>query len=716
MRAFTRWVLAHQRLVVAFWVVVFVVGIATVQKVNDNLSQQFSLPGQEGYETNVDLLKRFGTDGSQPQIVPVLTLPQGTTVDSPGVKEQLQAAFAKIEPALPGALVASYASTDNRAFVSDDGRTTFGLVFLPGRVTGFGDQTPSINKVRDALRDVQIDGSTFKITGFGALQSANGGGGGPGVLAEALIGGFGALIVLAIVFGSTLAVLPLLMAVVAIMSTFLLIGLLTLITDINFIVEYLVALIGLGVAIDYSLLIVMRWREERAAGLTNTAAVQRTMETAGDAVIHSGSTVAVGLLALLVLPVPFLRSIGIGGVLIPLVSVAVAITVLPVLLNTIGPRIDWPYRRRDRTSDRLWTAWARLVVRYRWLAAASATVILAALLVAAFNITIGQPAANTLPATGEPKQALQELEQSGIGAGALSPSVLIAATGTLAPLVDRLSHVEGVRGVVAPSGDQWNRLAHSIVLAIPSADGFTSAGRATLNRIKSTAHGTLNAARVGGAPAETADFISSIYGSFPLMVVLIALVTFILLVRAFRSLLLPFKAVLLNVLSVGAAWGVMVLVWQEGYGSEQIWGIKATGAITVWIPLMVFAFLFGLSMDYEVFILARMREHYNRTGSTREAIIAGIGRTGRLVTFAALILFLAFASLASGPETDVKVFATGLAAGIILDATLVRSLLVPALVALLGRWNWWLPEWMARPLRVEASLPKPEREPVQTAT
>ena len=190
------------------------------------------------------------------------------------------------------------------------------------------------------------------------------------------------------------------------------------------------------------------------------------------------------------------------------------------------------------------------------------------------------------------------------------------------------------------------------------------------------------------------------------MIALIAITTFILLARAFRSLLLPLKAIILNILSVAAAWGVLVLVWQEGHGSEAIWGIQATGSIQSWMPLIIFAFLFGLSMDYEVFILSRMREEYDRTGSTSEAVVQGIGRTGRLVTSAALILFLAFTSMASGPDTSVKMFATGLAAGILIDATIIRALIVPAVISLMGRWNWWLPTWPARLLRVEPSLPR----------
>jgi RND superfamily putative drug exporter len=265
--------------------------------------------------------------------------------------------------------------------------------------------------------------------------------------------------------------------------------------------------------------------------------------------------------------------------------------------------------------------------------------------------------------------------------------------------------VKGVHGAVAPDSPAWRNSSGAIVDAFGVADGSSSAGRDTLKRVRATVRAQGDGVRLGGLAAQNEDFINAVYGNFPLMILLIAIVTFVLLARAFRSLLLPLKAVILNVVSVGAAWGVLALVWQHGHGSNLIWGITATGSITAWIPLMVFAFLFGLSMDYEVFILARMREEYDATGATDSAVVRGIGRTGRLVTSAALILFLAFISLASGPETEVKVLATGLAAGILLDATVIRALLVPAVVSLFGRWNWWLPTLPARLLRVEPSLP-----------
>jgi putative drug exporter of the RND superfamily len=319
----------------------------------------------------------------------------------------------------------------------------------------------------------------------------------------------------------------------------------------------------------------------------------------------------------------------------------------------------------------------------------------------ATSLQPGTPNVDTIARKGDAKQGLVALERSGIGPGALMPIELVSPSSDPARLAAQARAVPGVHGAVAPAGGAWRRAGTSLVDVISVADGSSATGRATLDRVRSVAHAS--AARVGGIAQQNHDFISAVYGNFPLMIALIAIVTFVLLARAFRSLLLPLKAVILNVVSVAAAWGVITLIWQQGHGSQAIWGISATGSVTAWIPLMVFAFLFGLSMDYEVFILSRMREEFDRTGRTDNAVITGIGRTGRLVTSAALILFLAFTSMASGPQTDVKVLATGLAAGILLDATVIRALLVPAVVSLFGRWNWWLPARPARLLRVEPS-------------
>ncbi|HXO06379.1 MAG TPA: MMPL family transporter, partial [Solirubrobacteraceae bacterium] len=359
--------------------------------------------------------------------------------------------------------------------------------------------------------------------------------------------------------------------------------------------------------------------------------------------------------------------------------------------------------RSDDLASRAWTRWAGLVVRRRWLAALGACLILAALVLAATGLQPGQANVNTLSNSGDARTGLIALERSGIGPGALSPIEVLAQPAEAGHVARAVAGVEDVHGAVAPAGPEWRRHGTAVIDAFSVADGSTSTGLDTLDRVRAAAHAAGTDARVGGIGAENQDFVSAIYGSFPLMIALIAVLTFLLLARAFRSLLLPLKAVILNVISVAAAWGVITLVWQQGHGSSQIWGITATHSVSAWIPLMVFAFLFGLSMDYEVFILSRMREEYDRTGSTDAAVVRGVGRTGRLVTSAALILFLAFVSMSSAPDTDVKVFATALAAGIVLDATVIRALLVPAVVSLFGRWNWWLPERPARVLRVKPS-------------
>jgi putative drug exporter of the RND superfamily len=623
------------------------------------------------------------------------------------VKADLVELDKRLREALPGARIASYASTGDDAFLSDDGRTTFALAYPPPDPgSQFGENPEAEKAASAAVKEVTVGGASVHLTGFDALQQESGGSEGPGVLLEAVLGGLGALVVLAFVFASFLALVPIGMAIVSIMTTFLLLLGLTEITDVSPIVQFLVALVGLGVAIDYSLLVVSRWREERSHGHEGDEAVQRAMETAGRAVVFSGITVAIGLFALIALPLPFLRSMGYGGMLIPLVSTVVAVTLLPVILSKAGARLDWPHRRTDDKASRAWTRWAEAVSRRRWLGAGAGIAVVLALAFAATNMQLGTSDADTIAKQGDAKVGLTALEDAGIGEGSILPHEILVGKGTDPDQVAAdLDEVKGLQGAVAPQ-DGWANDRTAIVEAIPVPDSGTSEGGATLDSVRDTAHAAGPDVRVGGGPAANDDFIEAVYGSFPLMIALIAITTFILLARAFRSLLLPLKAIVLNVLSVAAAWGVVVLVWQQGIGSEAIWDIQATGSLPSWIPLIVFAFLFGLSMDYEVFILSRMREEYDRTGSTETAVVQGIGRTGRLVTSAALILFLAFTSMASGPETDVKMLATGLAAGILLDATVIRALIVPAVISLMGRWNWWLPHWPARLLRVEPSLPR----------
>ncbi len=300
--------------------------------------------------------------------------------------------------------------------------------------------------------------------------------------------------------------------------------------------------------------------------------------------------------------------------------------------------------------------------------------------------------------TGPARAAYNVLVHGGVPGGVLTPLEVLTTEQAGPHVVSELKDLPGISAVVLPAGRSGSQGRTDDVIAIPAEETVNSTTLAPVRLAESRLdHATGVFGITGEGPIEQ-DYSHAVFGHFPEMFAIIALLTFLLLARAFRSVVLAAKAVLLNLLSLAATFGLLTWFWQEGHGSRAIFGVPATGAITFWVPLMVFAFLFGLSMDYEVFILTRVREEYDRTGSTTQAVVEGLGRTGRLVTCAALILFLAFMSLASAPDTDIKVLATGLGAGIVLDATLVRGFLVPALVAVLGRWNWWMPHPLRRAL------------------
>jgi len=693
MTAVSRFVLRHRVAVIVFWLVMLVAGAWASAKLSSRLSGEFTFPGAASYQANQAILSRYGNGGpGYPQVV-LVRLPPGTSAGGPAGRAALDRAFTAVARQ-PGLRVADYASTGDRAFLGSDGRTSYGLVFTPysGELS-----PPSLGpEITAAMRPRLPDGSQVAVTGMTELMNGGQAKEGFGILAETLLAGTAALAVLFFVFGSALALLPVLMAAVTLPASFLALYGLTEVTSVSVVVQYLTALIGLGVAIDYSLLLVSRWREELRDGRGSHEAVTLAMATAGRSVLFSGVTVAAGLLALLVLPVPAVRSIGLGGMIVPVVSVAITLSLLPMVLATIGKRADWPRRDRRAAPSRAWTGWARLVVRHRLLATLAALAVLGALGFAALGMKIGEPAASSLGTTAPAARTLAALERSGVPAGVLDPiEILVPGSADPTRLARQLSAIPGVRTAVAPAGGAWRRDGTALISVQPAAEPSTAAGTATIARVRALADRVPGALTGGPGPLQL-DENHAIYGRFPLLLALLAVATVLLLARAFRALLLPVKAVLLNFASVGATYGVLVLVWQHGHGSQAVWGLPATGAITNWVPLIAFVFLFGLSMDYEVFILTRVREERDRTASTTAAVVGGLGRTGRLVTGAALILFFAFAALSTAPETDVKVMATALGAGILLDATVVRALLVPALVALFGRWNWWLPRRASR--------------------
>ena len=700
-----RLTIRHRWPVIVVWVALTVVGGVAAGKLSTRWYQSTAVPGKPAYETGQRTLKEFGAGVRAPNVVVFHS--SGDVTRSAAVR----AAVARVDRASPGALTSSYFSTGSLAYVSSDRHTTFQEVYPPGRA-GVDRKSGAVEMRAVAARGLPA-GITVDVTGRDALDEANShaGNGSSSALLETSIGGLGALIILLFVFGTLPAVLmPLVVAVAAILNTFTLVWLLTYVTNVSVIVQFLIALVGLGVAIDYSLLMIFRFRDELRGGNDVESALVETMTHAGHSVIVSGTTVAVGLLAMVALPLPLLRGMGIGGMLIPVVSVFASLTLLPALLAVLGTRINsvrvMPRRLTDRghPEDGAWGRWARFVLRRPAAVAAVGLVIVAAFAGLGTRLNANEAQLRYFPGTGTAIAARNQLAAAGISPGVMKPLNVLVENGGNAQLVAAtLRAVPGVVGATAPPG--WRRGSNSFVEGFAAIDGAAPGIQGIVDRANASLEGTNGS--LTGIAATDRDFLHALLGSFPYALGLVLLLTLILLTRAFRSVVLAVKAVVLNLLSLAAAFGIVVFIFQQGHGSS-LWGVGATHSITAYIPVMIFAFLFGLSMDYEVFMLGRMREAYDETGSTDKAIELGLARTGKLVTSGALILALAFLVLSSTPGYEVKSLAIGLAAGIIFDATVIRALLVPALMKLLGEWNWWMPGWTGTVLRIPHRDPPPE--------
>jgi RND superfamily putative drug exporter len=696
----------HRWKVIAIWIVLTLFGAFAAGQVHKRWYQSFSIPGKSAYEANQRTLKTFGTGVRPPNVVVFHTSGDATK------SAAIAAAMKRAAVAMPGSRTSSYFSTHDLMYVSKDRHTTFEEVYPPGAATF--STTSDATKVQAAAARGLPAGIQVQVTGHDPLEEASthGGGGSSSILLEALIGALGAIVILLFVFGTLPAVLmPIAVAAAAILNTFTLVWALTYITNVSIIVQFLIALVGLGVAIDYSLLMIFRYRDELREGKDVETALVETMTHAGRSVIVSGSTVAVGLLSMVILPLPFIRSIGIGGMLIPAVSVLAAITLMPALLAVMGERINslrvMPKRFVDHghPEDGAWGRWARFVLRHPWPVAAAGISIVTVLVVLGIQLNPNESQLKNFPGTGTAIAGRTMLADAGISPGVMKPFVTLVEDGGNAQAVASSErHADGIVGATVPPAPGWHQGQDTLVEAFPAIDGAAPGIQGVISRVNGVLAGS--SATLGGVPAQDRDFVHAVYDNFPYLLAFVLILTLVLLTRAFRSIVLPIKAVILNLASLGAAFGIVVLIFQDGHGSS-LWNITATQAITAWIPLMIFAFLFGLSMDYEVFMLTRMREAYDETGSTSRAIELGLARTGKLVTSAALILMFAFLVLSSSPGFEIKEFAIGLAAGIIFDATVIRALLVPALMTLLGDANWWLPDWTRRALFIGEEQPTP---------
>ncbi len=715
MDAVSRWVVRHRLWVGLFWLAITIVGAVLAPSVSGRLKGGNTV-NTAAYRADQQIAASYGGATSDPGVV-TLNLPAGQTVTSPGVSDELAAVDAAVTGVVTGSRVVSYTNTGGSpVLVGAGGTSAITLVYPPGQ--GKDIDSTAVDAITQAARSaapsLSVGGTSLKSLAVGTTTSS----GNSSVLAELLIGGLGALVVLAWVFGSFLALLPLMMAIISVLTMQLLIyGLSFLMpasSPLNPAVQYIVALLGLGLSIDYSLLVVTRWREERRAGRPNDEAVRVAMRRAGHSVWFSGLVASLGLFALVVVPNSLVRGIGISGLFIPSTATLVALTLLPAILSKVGPRMDWPRRRSSGEASRFWTWWSHRVIRHRVVAAVLGLGILGGLAAVTLTINVSQPTSSALASSGSYTDGLRTLQADGFPSGTLTAvPIYLPHAGDAPAVVDSLSTVSSLRGAVTPTDPPWRAGGSAMVIALPRHEVGTADGGTSLADIRQTVPPS---AQVGGHAAVGIDEVSTTYGAFPLLFGVVALVTFLLLARGLKSILLPAKAVVLNALSVAASYGILVLVFQHGLGMQALWGTSSYGSVDALAPVLIFGFLFGVSMDYEVFILSRVRESYDRTGVTSTAIVEGVSRTGRLVTSAALILFFALASLSTANDITVRQIAAGLAAGVLLDAVVVRMLLLPALVSLFGSANWWMPERAARLLRLRDTPPtEPELPELVTA-
>jgi putative drug exporter of the RND superfamily len=716
----TRTVLRFRWPVLIGWILIFLVSVVLSQRLSSLLTNRFSLPGTDSARAEDILQKHFGqrTDGSFTLVV--RTAPNGARQLLPQVRRAAVrgarvlptgnvAAVSVLSPSLVGATITSKLEPADAKGYTDDIRHAVGTIH--GATTYVSGQAAIEHDLDPVFaRDLRV----------GELE-----------IAIPI-----ALLILVFVFGTLAFLVPFLFAAAAIPATLAIIWVFANFMELSTYLQNLVMLIGLGISVDYSLLIVYRYREEHRAGTPREEAVVRTMQTAGRAVVFSGTAVAIGLALMLFMPLPFLRGFGLGGLIIPAVSVICALTLLPVLLYWLAAPLDRvrliPKRiaaRRDAEQN-FWRRLGTWIMRRPVAVAVVTAAVLLACAAPVYALEVGPGSNKGIPQNLEGVKGLNVIAAQ-IGQGALAPTAIVvdtgragggrspevaAAVGRLETLLRRDPEVTRVTfdprspDAVDPTGRYLNiQVVGKHEYGTPPALHFVGRLRGTIVPEARFPGGV--SVYAGGGPPGGHDFLKLTYGAFPWLVLAVLLLTYFLLLRAFRSVVLPLKAIVLNCLSIGASYGLLTVFFRWGLGNHV--GLISFDQIEGWIPVFIFAMVFGLSMDYEVFLVSRMREEWDHGASNENAIVEGLAKTGRIVTAAGIVMFAAFMGFVAGSIVGLQQFGLGLALAIVLDVTVVRALLVPSVMKLFDRWNWWLPEGIAKVFRVKPSplrrrVPAPE--------
>jgi RND superfamily putative drug exporter len=671
------------------------------------VSSGFETPGSESARAQALTEASVGRGGAD---VVVMYRDGGRTVDDPAFRRAVEAHLAS----LPHDLVTSTTTTwtagpDAARFVSADRRSTYAVVQL----TGSGDDQlmDTYDQLEPALRaappglDVRLGGDAAISSDITTQVSED-------IARAEQISLPVVLVLLVVIFGGlTAASLPLAIGGLSILGAFTMLRLLSLATDVSIFAVNIVTMLGLGLAIDYGLFVVSRFREEVRTGKDTEAALRRTMATAGRTVAFSGLTVAIALASLLFFPQVFLRSMGFGGMAAVLVAMVGALTVLPALLAVLGPRVDSvriPFLHRRTpvappAAEAPHGAWYRLARSVMRRPVAYVAVIVPLLLVAGLpflRVEFGGVDHRALPEGTESRVVSESLLSDFPGGGTTTiDAVATFADGSidagdraaLGRYVDQVAALPGVRSaeVTATHGGT------ALVEVRHGHEGLSAEARALVGEVRGVPDPAGAEVLVGGRAADLRDLLANLGATLPWMGLFVVGVTLVLLFLAFGSVVLPVKAVVMNVVSLTASFGAVVWIFQEGHLSSLL-GFTSTGAVEATQPILMLAMAFGLSMDYEVFLLSRMREEWDRTGDNTQAVAAGLQKSGRIITSAAGLLVVVIGAFATSGIVFIKMIGVGMVIAIIIDATIVRALLVPATMRLLGRWNWWAPAPLAR--------------------
>ncbi len=656
----------------------------------------------------------------------VIVQSETMTVDDPAFQQVVKDLQRDVTALGPGVVAGgtNYYQSGDESLVSGDRQITI----LPFAMAGtLADASDNIGRVLDVVEAAETEDLTTLIAGHASMGEDFQKVAEEDLAKGELIGVTIALVILAIVFGAIAAsIIPIILAVVAITLAIGVTSVLGLQFNFSFFVTNVITMIGLAVGIDYSLFVISRYREERARGLDKLEAIARTGATANRTVFFSGMTVVIALLGMLIVPQTIFRSIAAGSVLVALMAVAASLTLLPAVLSLLGDKVNWgriPFvsRRQAQLDEQrqggFWDRIAHTVMRHPVMSFIGAAGILVAASIPYFSISTGFSGVSTMPDSLQSKQAFIVLDREFSG-GLIAPAQVVLDGDVNAPEVQQA--IERFESAIATDPDygapehEANDAGDLALIEVPIAGDPNS--RAAEDSVRKLRHdyvaqafdGVPVDALVGGDIAANIDSFDMLERYTPIVFSFVLGLSFILLLVVFRSIVVPIKAVIMNLLSVGAAYGLVVLVTQHGVGAG-LFGFQQVESIEAWLPIFLFTILFGLSMDYHVFLLSRIRERYDETHNNEDAVVFGVRSTAGLITGAALIMVAVFGGFASGRMVMFQQMGFGAAVAILLDATIVRSILVPASMKLLGDWNWYLPSWLQwlPDVRVESHAPAP---------